>query len=437
MSDFIHLHNHTHYSLQDGACTVDGLIEAAKRNNMHAVALTDHGVMYGISEFYRKAKKEGIKPIIGMEAYIVSEGSRFDRGKDDPTNKRRVKTYNHLLLLAKNKEGYKNLSKLSTLGHTEGFYYRPRIDLELLKKYKDGLICSTACAGGIIAKDLINNNFDKAKQTAKTFKEIFGDDFYLEIQDHGMEIEKAVLEGMPKLSKELNIKLVATNDCHYIEPDHAIAHNILLLLSDKNGADYNQLRYGTDQIYFKSADEMKKIFKKYNGAIENTLEIESKINVELDFNDYHFPQFPIPADSKAKSLDDYFELLAREGLNKRFPNQTNEIRERFEFEIGTIKKMGFAGYFLIVQDFINSAKKSEIPVGPGRGSVAGSLVAFTLGITEIDPLKYSLLFERFLNPERKSMPDIDVDFADDKRGRSYRLCSSEIRLKFSKSDNHL
>ncbi len=416
MSDFIHLHNHTHYSLQDGACTVDGLIAAAKRNNMKAVALTDHGVMYGISEFYRKAKKEGIKPIIGMEAYIVTEGSRFDRGKDDPTNKRRVKTYNHLLLLAKNNEGYKNLSKLSTLGHTEGFYYRPRIDLELLKKYKNGLICSTACAGGIIAKDLINNNFDKAKQTAKIFKEIFGDDFYLEIQDHGMEIEKAVLEGMPKLSKELNIKLVATNDCHYIEPDHAIPHNILLLLSDKNGADYNQLRYGTDQIYFKSANEMIKLFKNYKGAVESTLEIESKVNVELDFNDYHFPQFPIPADSKAKSLDDYFELLAREGLNKRFPNQTIEIRERFEFEIGTIKKMGFAGYFLIVQDFINSAKKSEIPVGPGRGSVAGSLVAFTLGITEIDPLKYSLLFERFLNPERKSMPDIDVDFADDKRG---------------------
>src|SRR3989339_1962753 len=416
MSDFIHLHNHTHYSLQDGACTVDGLINAAKRNNMKAVALTDHGVMYGISEFYRKAKKEGIKPIIGMEAYIVKEGSRFDRGKEDVLNKKRIKTYNHLLLLAKNNEGYKNLSKLSTLGHTEGFYYRPRIDLELLKKHKDGLICSTACAGGIIATHLINNDYEKAKHTAKIFKEIFEDDFYLEIQDHGMDIEKAVLDGMPKLSKELNIKLVATNDCHYIEPEHAIPHNILLLLSDKNGADFNQLRYGTDQIYFKSADAMIKLFKKYKGAVENTLEIESKTNVELDFNDYHFPQFPIPKDSKVESLDDYFELLAREGLKKKFNNPTDEIIQRFEFEIDTIKKMGFAGYFLIVQDFINSAKKSGIPIGPGRGSVAGSLVAFTLGITEIDPLKYSLLFERFLNPERKSMPDIDVDFADDKRG---------------------
>ncbi len=416
MSDFIHLHNHTHYSLQDGACTVDGLIAAAKRNNMKAVALTDHGVMYGISEFYRKAKKEGIKPIIGMEAYIVKEGSRFDRGKEDVTNKKRTKTYNHLILLAKNKEGYQNLSKLSTLGHTEGFYYRPRIDLELLKKYKEGLICSSACAGGIIATDLINNNYDKAKQTAKIFKEIFEDDFYLEIQNHGMEIEKAVLDGMPRIAKELNIKLVATNDCHYIEPEHAIPHNILLLLSDKNGADYNQLRYGTDQIYFKSADAMIKLFNKYKGAIENTREIESKINVELDFNDYHFPQFPIPKGSEAKSLDDYFELLAREGLKKKFEDPNTEIKQRFEFELGTIKKMGFAGYFLIVQDFINAAKKSDIPVGPGRGSVAGSLVAYTLGITEINPLKYSLLFERFLNPERKSMPDIDVDFADDKRG---------------------
>ncbi len=416
MSEFVHLHNHTHYSLQDGACTVDGLIAAAKRNNMKAVALTDHGVMYGISEFYRKAVKEGIKPIVGMEAYIVREGSRFDRGKDDVTNKKRPKTYNHLLLLAKNKTGYDNLSKLSSLGHTEGFYYRPRIDLELLKKHKDGLICSTACAGGIIATDLINNDFEKARKTAKIYKEIFEDDFYLEIQDHGMEIERAVLDGMPKLAKELNIKLVATNDCHYIEPEHSLPHNILLLLSDKDGADYDQLRYGTDQIYFKSADAMIKLFKKYKGAVENTLEIESKINLQLDFNEYHFPQFPIPKESHAKSLDDYFELLSREGLKRKFPNPSNEVLQRFEFEIETIKKMGFAGYFLIVQDFINSAKNSAIPVGPGRGSVAGSLVAFTLGITEIDPLKYSLLFERFLNPERKSMPDIDVDFADDKRG---------------------
>ncbi len=417
MSDFIHLHNHTHYSLQDGACTVDDLVNAAKKNNMKSVALTDHGVMYGIAEFYKKAKKEGIKPIIGMEAYIVSEGSRFDKGKDDDTNgRKRKKHYNHLILLAKNKQGYKNLSKLSTLGHTEGFYYKPRIDLELLRKYREGLVCTSACAGGVVSVHLINNDYDKARETARTYKEIFDDDFYLEVQDHNMEVEKPVLEGMPKLAKELGIKLVATNDCHYIEQDHAIAHNILLLLSDKTGADYRQLRYGTDQVYFKSAEEMKKLFKNFKGAIENTLEIDEKIDLNLDSGEYYFPKFPIPEDSPAKTLDDYFELLAREGLEKKFNPVTPEVKERFDFEITTIKQMGFSGYFLIVQDFINSAKKMNIPVGPGRGSVAGSLVAYTLGITNINPLEYNLLFERFLNPARKSMPDIDVDFADDKRG---------------------
>ena len=416
MSDFIHLHNHTHYSLQDGACTVEGLVNAAKKNNMHAVALTDHGVMYGIAEFYRKATKAGIKPIVGMEAYVVSEGSRKDRGTDSNTGRKRSKHYNHLILLAKNKTGYKNLSKLSTLGHTEGFYYKPRVDLELLRKYSEGLICTSACAGGVVSVPLRNGDYDKAREVSLTYKEIFGDDFYLEIQDHKMDVEKAVLEGMPKLSKELAIKLVATNDCHYIEQDHSIAHNILLLLADKTGADYRNLRYGTDQVYFKSQEEMKDLFKNYNGAIENTLEIEEKIDLKLDFEGHHFPKFPIPEDSPAKTLDDYFELLAMEGLHKRFKDISPEIKERFDFEINTIKEMGFAGYFLIVQDFINSSKKMNIPVGPGRGSAAGSLVAYTLGITNIDPLKYNLLFERFLNPARKSMPDIDVDFADDKRG---------------------
>src|SRR5690606_25182351 len=272
------------------------------------------------------------------------------------------------------------------------------------------------CAGGVVSVHLINNNYDKARETACTYKEIFGDDFYLEVQDHNMEVEKPVLEGMTKLAKERGIKLVATNDCHYIEQDHAIAHNLLLLLSDKTGADYRQLRYGTDQVYFKSAEEMKKLFKNFKGAIENTLEIDEKIDLNLDSGEYYFPKFPIPEDSPAKTLDDYFELLAREGLEKKFNPVTPEVKERFDFEITTIKQMGFTGYFLIVQDFINSAKKMNIPVGPGRGSVAGSLVAYTLGITNINPLEYNLLFERFLNPARKSMPDIDVDFADDKRG---------------------
>ncbi len=416
MSDFIHLHNHSHYSLQDGACTIDGLIEAAKKNDMHSVALTDHGVMYGIAEFYRKAVAAEIKPIVGMEAYIVKEGSRFNKGKTDSDNgRKRTKHYNHLILLAKNRQGYKNLAKLSTLGHTEGFYYKPRIDLELLRKYREGLICTSACAGGVVAADLVNNDYDKARETAKTYKDIFDDDFYLEIQDHKMDGEKAVLEGMPKLSRELGIKLVATNDCHYIEKEHAIAHNILLLLADKTGRDYRDLRYKTDQIYFKSQDEMKALFKDYKDAVENTLEIDSKIDLKLDSDGYHFPNFPIPEDSSAKTLDEYLELLAEEGLHKKFEKVTPEIKQRFDFEISTIKQMGFAGYFLIVQDFINAAKKNNIPVGPGRGSAAGSLVAYTLGITNIEPLRYNLLFERFLNPSRKSMPDIDIDFADDQR----------------------
>lgn len=416
MSDFIHIHNHSHYSLQDGACTVEDLVLAAKRNNMHAVALTDHGVMFGVSEFYKKAKKEGIKPIIGMEAYIVIDKTRFDKTGEYENGRKKSKHYNHLLLLAKNKTGYKNLIKLTTIGHTEGFYYRPRIDLEVLKKYSEGLICTSACPAGPIATPLINDDYAKARSTAIILKEIFGDDFYLEIQDHGMEIEKPILSGMPKLAKDIGVKLVATNDIHYIEKDHSIAHNILIMLGDKTGtADYKDLRYGTDQIYFKSADEMKAIFKNYKGAIENTLEIDEKINLELDFGEYHFPIFPIPESSNAKSLEEYLVQLAYERLDKKFKTITPEIEERFKYELSVINQMGYAGYFLIVQDFINASKQRGIPVGPGRGSAAGSLVAYALGITNVNPLQYNLLFERFLNPARKSMPDIDVDFADDKR----------------------
>ncbi|MEG8988764.1 DNA polymerase III subunit alpha [Ignavibacteria bacterium 4148-Me] len=413
MSDFIHLHNHSHYSLQDAACTVEDLVLAAKRNDMHAVALTDHGVMFGVLQFYKKAKAEGIKPIIGMEAYVDFEKSRFEKVTDSENGKRKSKHYSHLLLLAKNEIGYKNLMKISTIGHTEGFYYKPRIDMEVLNKYHEGLICTSACPAGPISTQLINDNWEKAKEIAIKLKELFGDDFYLEIQDHGMEVEKPILAGMPKLARELNIKLVATNDIHYIDKDHSIAHNILLLLGDKTGnADYRDLRYGTDQIYFKSAEEMKKIFKNYKGAIENTLEIEQKINLTLDFKTHHFPVFPI---DNGKSPEEYLTQLVYERLNKRFKKITSEIQDRIKYELNVIIEMGYAGYFLIVQDFINASKQRGIPVGPGRGSAAGSLVAYVLGITNVNPLEYDLLFERFLNPARKSMPDIDVDFADDKR----------------------
>lgn len=418
MSNFIHLHNHTHYSLQDGACTVDGLINAAVKFDMSAVALTDHGVLYGVPEFYSKAKSAGIKPIIGMEAYIVREGNRTVKKQyDEIPGKGRQKHYQHLILIAKNKIGYKNLIKLSSIGFIEGFYYKPRIDLEILEKYSEGLICSSACIGGIIAPYLIENNYKKAKEIASTYKEIFKDDFYLEIQNHGLEKEKAMLEGIPKLSQELGIKLIATNDCHYINKEDAVAHNVLMLMSDKSGEkDYKKLRYKTDQIYFKSPEEMNSLFKDFPEAIENTLEVTSKINFALDFEGYYFPEFKIPENVKAKNQAEYLQLLAEEKLNQKYDKITHEIRERFDYEIKTIIEMGFPSYFLVVQDFINAAKERKIPVGPGRGSVAGSLVAYVLGITTIDPLKYNLLFERFLNPQRASMPDIDVDFADDQRG---------------------
>ncbi|HOI30930.1 MAG TPA: DNA polymerase III subunit alpha [Melioribacteraceae bacterium] len=416
MSDFIHIHNHSHYSLQDGACTVEDLVLTAKKNNMHAVALTDHGVMFGVSEFYKKAKKEGIKPLVGMEAYVTFDRSRFDKSGDFENGRKKSKHYNHLLLLAKNKTGYNNLIKMTTIGHLEGFYYRPRIDLEILEKYSEGLVCTSACPAGPISTHLINDEYAKAREIAVRLKEIFGDDFYLEIQDHGLAIEKPILSAMPKLSADIGAKLVATNDIHYIDKDHAIAHNILIMLGDKTGtADYRELRYGTDQIYFKTADEMKNIFMNYKGAIENTLEIEEKINLELEFGDYHFPIFPIPETSTAKNLDEYLVQLAYERLDKKFKTITPEIEDRFKYELDVINKMGYSGYFLIVQDFINASKKRGIPVGPGRGSAAGSLVAYALGITNVNPLQYNLLFERFLNPARKSMPDIDVDFADDKR----------------------
>jgi DNA polymerase III subunit alpha len=418
MSDFVHLHNHTHYSLQDAACTVDTLINAAVENNQPAVALTDHGVMYGVSEFYKKAKKAGIKPILGSEIYIVSKGSRFVKG-EKTEGRKRTKHYRHMILLAKNDIGYKNLTKLVSLGFTEGFYYKPRIDMELLHQYKEGLIVTTACLGGIVAAPFREGNPERAREVALEFKEMFGDDFYLEIQEHWMDGDEVFRNEIPKLAKELDIKLVATNDIHYIKKEDSIAHNILLLMSDKTGEkDYKDLRYNTDEIYFKSTEEMKALFPNYPEAISNTIEIANKIDDEISFGGLHFPEFPIPKDSDAKDLSDYLRILAKAGLEKRYEGKeiTQDIWDRFNFEIKVINDMGYPGYFLITSDFINAAKDMGIPVGPGRGSAAGSLVAYALRITNVNPLDYDLLFERFLNPARQSMPDIDIDFADDQRG---------------------
>jgi len=422
---FIHLHNHTHYSLLDGATTVESLLNAALEHKMPAVALTDHGVMSGAIEFYKKAKKKGIKPIIGSEFYIVTKGSRFDRGQMAQSDTLRGEgkskgrgVYHHLVLLAKNEKGYRNLLKLTTLAHTEGFYYKPRIDFELLTQYHEGVIALSACANGVVAAHLVNNNYAEARDIAMMYKNLMGDDFYLEIQNHNSEVEKNVLEGMPRLSKELSIKLIATNDVHYIKPEHAVAHNIMLLIPDASSTnipDISKLRYGTDQIYFKSAEEMSTLFKEYPESIENTVEVADKCNLELDLKTNYMPKFPIPPDAGVSTLEDYLDKLAQEGLRNRFSAITPAIDSRMKHELGVIRKMGYAGYFLIVADFIRAAREMGVMVGPGRGSAAGSIVSYSLGITSVDPLKYDLLFERFLNPDRISMPDIDVDFSDNKR----------------------
>ncbi len=434
MPEFIHLHNHSHYSLLDGAATIEGIVQAAVANSMPAVALSDHGVMFGALEFYKKAKKAGVKPIIGCEAYIVTKGSRFDKTlqseKSSQGQGRGI--YHHILLLAKNEVGYRNLIKLCTLGHTEGFYYKPRIDAELLHQYREGIVATSACPGGVVGAHLVNGNYEEARAAAGIYKDIFGDDFYIEIQNHGMEVERPILANAPRLAKELGLKLVATNDCHYIKADHAISHNIMLCIPDASSTnipDYKTLRYNTDQLYFKSATDMVRLFKDHPEAVTSTLEIAEKCNLELDLKTNHMPKFPIPAEVGVATLEEYLDKLSREGLSRRYASLTPEIEHRLEHELIVIKRMGYAGYFLIVQDFINAAKRMGVRVGPGRGSAAGSLVSYALGITDVDPLQYDLLFERFLNPDRVSMPDIDVDFADDKRD----LVIQYVRKKYGEN----
>ncbi len=423
MSEFIHLHNHSHYSLLDGAASIQGLVNAAVENKMNAVALTDHGVMFGAIEFYKTAKKANIKPVIGCELYIVLEGTRFDR----EVNSQKMKQgqgrgiYQHIVLLVKNLEGYKNLIKLCSYGHLEGFYYKPRIDLELLQKYSGGLIALSGCPNGVVAEYIVHGQIDKANKTTGMLKDIFKDDFYLELQNHSLDKEKPILEYMPRLSNEFGVKLVGTNDIHYIKKEHALAHNVLLMIPDasqSNTTDYHQLRYQTDQLYFKSADEMCKLFQTIPQAITSTLEIGEKVeNLNLEPEKPYMPEFPIPKDVGVRSLDGYLERLANEGMHKRYSTISPEIEKRLKHELTVINSMGYAGYFLITQDFINAARNMGIFVGPGRGSAAGSLVSYSLGITNVDPLKYDLLFERFLNPDRVSMPDIDIDFSDNKRDR--------------------
>ena len=418
MTQFVHLHNHSHYSLLDAACRVEDLVHAAVENNMPAVALTDHGVMFGAIEFYKKAKKAGVKPIIGMEAYIVTKGDRKEKSRQETESGGKRGAYHHLVLLAKDATGFRNLQKLCTIAHLEGFYYKPRIDTEVLRQYRDGLIALSACAGGVVSAHLASGNDAEAYAAAQIYKEIFGEDFYIEIQNHGIDREKTIREKAPALAKELGLKLICTNDVHYLKREHALAHNIMLFIPDASSSstsEYTQLRYQTDQAYFKSTAEMVELFKDYPEAIESTLEVAEKCNLVLELGANHMPRFPIPAESGSVTLDEYFVSLARKGFARRYPAADEALQARLQHELDVITRMGYSGYFLIVQDFIHAAREMGVCVGPGRGSAAGSVVSYSLEITNVDPIKYNLLFERFLNPDRVSMPDIDVDFADNKR----------------------
>ncbi|MDD4980614.1 MAG: DNA polymerase III subunit alpha [Candidatus Omnitrophica bacterium] len=407
-SEFIHLHLHTQYSLLDGACRIRELLEQAKLYKMDSLAITDHGNMFGVIDFYLEARKAGIKPIIGCEVYIAP-GSRLDKGAGGMDEA----SY-HLILLVKDETGYQNLIKLVSLGYLEGFYYRPRIDKETLSKYKKGLIGLSACLKGEIPTLLQQRRFNDALKAADEFSNILGkDNFYLEIQENLIPEQKIVNEGLIKISKELNIPLIATNDVHYLRKEHARSHEALLCIQTQTTLDDpNRMRFQTDEFYFKSPQEMKEMFKDTPQAIANTLEVAGRCNLELDFSKIHLPRYEPP---EGKTKEEFLKELCEEGLRVRFPQADSAIKERLEHELKIIKSRGFISYFLIVWDFIRYAKDSHIPVGPGRGSAAGSLVSYLLGITDINPLKYGLLFERFLNPERLGLPDIDIDFCYERR----------------------
>lgn len=417
---FTHLHVHTEYSLLDGSCKIKELVNRAKELNMDSLAITDHGVMYGVIDFYRAAKAAGIKPIIGCEIY-VAPGSRFDKESDAGEDR-----YYHLVLLAENNTGYHNLMKIVSKGFVEGFYYKPRVDYEVLREYSDGIIALSACLAGEVQRYLARNMYEPAMEAAKRYENIFGKgNFFLELQDHGIETQKTVNMGLMKMSRELGIELVATNDVHYILAEDAVPHDILLCIqTGKKVADEDRMRYDGGQYFLKSEDEMKSLFPYALNALENTHKIAGRCNVEIEFGVRKLPKYSVPKefyDSDGKEGEAswrYLSYLCDKGLKKRYGEKADneEYRGRLDYELSVIKNMGFIDYFLIVWDFINYAKKNGIIVGPGRGSAAGSIVAYTLEITDIDPIKYSLLFERFLNPERVSMPDIDIDFCFERRG---------------------
>ncbi len=414
MGDFVHLHLHSVYSLLDGACRIEDIPKKAAELGQSAVAITDHGAMYGVVAFYRACKENNIKPIIGCEVYVAPK-SRFDKANDDSH-------YNHLVLLCKNEIGYKNLIYLVSKGYTEGFYSKPRIDDELLAAHSEGLVALSACLAGRIPRLLSMGWYDEAKEYAEKMKSVFGDDFYIELQNHGIDAQIAILPLLDKIAKECNIKTVATNDVHYLNRRDAKTQKVLMCIQTNTTVDAGKASgFETDEFYFKSTDEMKLLFSKYEGAIENTVEIADKCNFEFDFEHLYLPRFKT---ENGMSADEYLELLSENGLKSKVDSGVisfdekhteDDYRSRMKYELSVISKMGYSDYFLIVSDYVNFAKKKKIPVGPGRGSGAGSLVAYLIGITDVDSIKFDLLFERFLNPERVSMPDIDIDFCYNRR----------------------
>ncbi|MBQ9169111.1 MAG: DNA polymerase III subunit alpha [Oscillospiraceae bacterium] len=405
---FAHLHVHTEYSLLDGACRIDRMMDRVKEMGQTAVAITDHGVMYGCIDFYKAAKAAGIKPIIGCEVYVArrSMADRVHGIDNDPY---------HLVLLCENRTGYENLCLLVSEAFLHGFYGKPRVDLELLEKHHEGLIALSACLAGGVPQYLMDEDFDAAKEYALKMSAIFGPgNFYLELQDHGIQEQTAVNQGIMRISRETGLPLVATNDAHYLRKEDARMQDVLLCIQTGKTVDEpNRMRFQTDEFYLKSEEEMRELFPNCEEAFENTVKIAERCNLEFVFNQYHLPSFPVP---EGYTNEAYFRKLCMDGFAERYPDAPKEYRERLEYEIGVISRMGYINYYLIVWDFIRYAKESGIPVGPGRGSGAASIVAYCMHITEVDPMKYALIFERFLNPERVSMPDFDTDFCQERRG---------------------
>ncbi|MBE6982984.1 MAG: DNA polymerase III subunit alpha, partial [Ruminococcaceae bacterium] len=405
---FVHLHVHSEYSLLDGACRIDRMMDRVKELGQSAIAITDHGVMYGCIDFYKAAKAAGIKPIIGCEVYVTRRNmeDRVHGIDNDPY---------HLVLLCKDRQGYENLCRLVSEGFVHGFYGKPRVDIKLLRQYREGLIALSACLAGGVAQCLLEDDYNAAKDYALKMADIFGEDhFYLELQDHNIPEQTAVNQGICRIARETGLPLVVTNDAHYLRKEDATMQDVLLCVqTGKTIDDPNRMKFQTEEFYLKSEDELRKLFPDLDEAFENTVRIADRCNLEFVFNQYHLPSFPVP---EGYTNEEYFRKLCMDGFRERYENPPESYRERLEYEIGVISRMGYVNYYLIVWDFIRFAKETGIPVGPGRGSGAASIVAYCMHITEVDPMQYALIFERFLNPERVSMPDFDTDFCQERRG---------------------